>query len=88
MKEVKSTDSTGPIGSSGSPLRFRACFHTPMSQAMLTETYQPYPGAEPLIAPSGFPCFDATAIGRALETGEECPISTGFFDKLKKAVGG
>ena len=25
---------------------------------------------------------------RALETGEECPISTGFFDKLKKAVGG
>jgi molecular chaperone DnaJ len=25
---------------------------------------------------------------RALETGEECPVSTGFFDKLKKAVGG
>lgn len=25
---------------------------------------------------------------RTLETGEECPASTGFFDKLKKAVGG
>ncbi len=25
---------------------------------------------------------------RGLETGEECPMSTGFFDKIKKAVGG
>jgi hypothetical protein len=30
----------------------------------------PYPGAVPLNAPASFPCFDAAAIGRALETGE------------------
>lgn len=53
-----------------SPIKFRACFHTPMSLAMLTETYREYPGAEPLVAPSGFDCFDAEAIGKALETGE------------------
>ena len=41
-----------------------------MSLATLTETYQVYPAAEPLIAPSNFPCFDAEAIGTALETGE------------------
>lgn len=58
------------IDADSSPIKFRACFTTPLSLAMLTETYQPYPEAEPLVAPTGFPCFDATAIGRALETGE------------------
>ena len=58
------------IDGSSSPLRFRACFHTPLSQAMLTETYQVYPAPAPLIAPSWFTCFDAETIGRALETGE------------------
>lgn len=58
------------IDASSSPLRFRACFHTPMSQAMLTETYIAYPKAEPLNAPSWFSCFDAAAIGAALEKGE------------------
>jgi hypothetical protein len=56
--------------SASSPIKFRACFRTPLSLAMLTETYQPYPDAEPLIAPSDFGCFDAKAIGTALETGE------------------
>jgi hypothetical protein len=37
---------------------------------MLTETYRMYERAEPLVAPRGFDCFDAEAIGRALETGE------------------
>ena len=41
-----------------------------MTQAMLTETYKTYEGAVPLIAPSWFDCFDATAIGEALEKGE------------------
>jgi hypothetical protein len=41
-----------------------------MSQAMLTETYVAYPKAEPLNAPSWFSCFDAAAIGAALEKGE------------------
>lgn len=53
-----------------SPIKFRACFTTPLSLAMLTESYRTYPGAEPLIAPRAFDCFDAKAIGRALETGE------------------
>ncbi|MDX5350181.1 MAG: DUF6446 family protein [Paracoccaceae bacterium] len=58
------------IDASSSPIKFRACFTTPLSLAMLSETYRAYEGAEPLVAPSDFDCFDAAAIGRALETGE------------------
>jgi Family of unknown function (DUF6446) len=58
------------IDAASSPIKFRACFTTPLTLAMLTETYRTYEGAEPLIAPSGFDCFDAKAIGKALETGE------------------
>ena len=58
------------IDSDSAPVRFRACFETPYSQAMLTETYETYPRAEPLVAPGWFDCFDAAAIGAALETGE------------------
>ncbi|QYZ68391.1 DUF6446 family protein [Neotabrizicola shimadae] len=58
------------IDSESSPIRFRACFTTPLSLGMLTETYVTYPDAEPLIAPTWFYCFDAAAIGRALESGE------------------
>jgi hypothetical protein len=58
------------IDADSSPLRFRACFHTPLTQAMLSETYQAYQGAVPLIAPSWFDCFDAAKIGTALENGE------------------
>lgn len=62
-------DFTG-IDADSSPLRFRGCFTTPMSQAMLTETYVTFEGATPLTAPGWFDCFDAGAIGAALETGE------------------
>ena len=58
------------IDSSSSPLRFRACFHTPLTQAMLTETYKIYEKPEPLTAPGWFDCFDAAAIGESLEKGE------------------
>lgn len=58
------------IDATSSPIKFRACFTTPLTLATLTETYREYPGAEPLVAPSGFDCFDAAAIGKALETGE------------------
>lgn len=58
------------IDAASSPLRFRACFHTPLSQAMLTETYRVYDHAEPLVAPPWFGCFDAEKIGTALERGE------------------
>ncbi len=60
---------TGIDGDS-SPIRFRACFTTPLSLAMLSETYRIYDRAEPLNAPGWFGCFDAQAIGAALETGE------------------
>jgi len=58
------------IDADSSPIKFRACFTTPLTLAMLTETYREYEGAEPLVAPNGFDCFDAAAIGTALETGE------------------
>lgn len=66
---IVANDVTG-IDANSSPLRFRACFTTPLSQAMLTETYVVYDRAEPLVAPGWFDCFDAVKIGRALETGE------------------
>ena len=58
------------IDADSSPLRFRACFVTPLTQGMLTETYRAYDGAAPLNAPSWFDCFDAAVIGAALEKGE------------------
>lgn len=68
--EVILADSVQGIDATSSPLRFRACFHTPLSQAMLTETYRVYDKAEPLVAPPWFDCFDAGRIADALQTGE------------------
>lgn len=51
-------------------ISFRACFDTPSSQAMLTETYTIIDNAVPLTAPTWFDCFDARAIGAALEDGD------------------
>ncbi len=58
------------IDSDSSPLRFRGCFTTQMSLAMLTETFEVYEKATPLVAPDWFECFDAHAIGADLEQGE------------------
>jgi hypothetical protein len=66
---ILAEDVTGIDGTS-SPLRFRACFTTPLTQAMLSETYRSYPTAVPTIAPHWFDCFDANAIGAALEKGD------------------
>jgi len=66
---ILAEDITG-IDAESSPLRFRACFTTPLTQAMLSETYVAYDGAEPLVAPGWFDCFDAVEIGTALERGE------------------
>ncbi|MDC0738100.1 DUF6446 family protein [Cognatishimia sp. SS12] len=57
------------IDADSSPIRYRACFTTEMSQALLTETYQPYDGAVPLNAPGWFDCFDAGEISAALKDG-------------------
>lgn len=50
-------------------ISFRACFETPLSLAMLSETYVIMDDAVPLTAPSWFDCFDAQDIGLALEQG-------------------
>ncbi len=76
------------IDADSSPLRFRACFTTPLTQAMLTETYVSYEGATPLIAPGWFDCFDANAIGEALEKGEALAFlsQSGIADKVDRVV--
>lgn len=63
-------DDVQGIDADSSPLRFRACFHTSLSQAMLTETYRTYAHPDPTIGPRWFTCFDAGAIDAALEKGE------------------
>lgn len=62
-------DAVEAIDADSSPIRFRACFTTPMSQSFLTESYVLYDGAIPLTAPGWFECFDATEIGDALAAG-------------------
>lgn len=57
------------INANSSPVRYRACFETPTSLALMTETYQIHDHAEPLVAPSWFDCFDAARIGADLENG-------------------
>lgn len=57
------------IDADSSPIRYRACFTTPMSNAMMTETFTTYTQAEPLVAPNWFDCFDAREIGADLESG-------------------
>lgn len=52
------------IDADSSPLRYRACF-----TAQVPPDAVPYPAADPLRAPGWFDCFDADAIGHALETG-------------------
>ena len=57
------------IDANSSPIRYRACFNTTSSQAMLTETYVLDDEAVPLTAPGWFDCFDAKDIGAAMEDG-------------------
>jgi hypothetical protein len=71
------------IDANSSPLRFRACFTTPLTQATLTETYKLYEKPVPLTAPGWFDCFDADAIGEALERGE----ALAFLSKPEVARG-
>ena len=56
------------VDKNSSPLGFRACFEVENSLAMVTETYTLIE-AVPLEAPVWFDCFDADALGLALEEG-------------------
>jgi len=55
------------IDADSSPIRFRACFMTQLPQDV---GFVPYARAEPLNAPGWFDCFDAKALGAALEAGQ------------------
>jgi len=68
--EAIPTERVRAIDAASSPIRFRACFTTPLSREALVETYVGYPDAEPLVAPGWFDCFDADALGAALARGE------------------
>jgi hypothetical protein len=57
------------IDADSSPIRFRACFTTSASLAMLSETYVVLERATPRNAPEWFDCFDAAAIGATLDAG-------------------
>jgi len=58
------------IDSNSSPIRFRACFTTTETIDALSAAYVRYEAPVPLTAPRWFGCFDAKAIGAALEAGE------------------
>ncbi|QXT41287.1 DUF6446 family protein [Gymnodinialimonas ceratoperidinii] len=68
------------IDAATSPLRFRACFTlddpAPLVDAM------PYEDPTPLIPPAWFDCFDATALGEALEAGT-AQAYLGAFDTAR-----
>ncbi|GAA3870603.1 DUF6446 family protein [Celeribacter arenosi] len=72
-EDLLATDFTG-IDAETSPIRFRACFTTPLSLAMITETFEPYDDATPLVAPNWFSCFDADQIGMDIENGNAISI--------------
>ncbi len=53
------------IDSDSSPIRYRACFRLEGA----AQPFTPYGDPTPLNAPGWFSCFDAAAIGAALEAG-------------------
>lgn len=69
LPEPIPVDGVQAIDASSSPIRYRACFQTPLSIPMMTETFVLYEGAEPLNAPDWFGCFDAAQIGAELDQG-------------------
>lgn len=62
------------IDAETSPLRFRACFTLDPQGLDAAGRGAPYPKATPLNAPGWFECFDAAAIGAALERGEATAV--------------
>ena len=62
------------IDADSSPIRYRACFETSLSLATATETYTLLEDATPRNAPAWFDCFDAAALGAALDAGTALPF--------------
>ena len=63
------TENFRGIDAESSPIRYRACFDTSLSLAMLYETYVVSEDIVPRNAPGWFDCFDAAEIGAELEAG-------------------
>ena len=57
------------IDAESSPIRYRACFRTDMSLALLTETYVGLDALTPRNAPPWFDFFDAEAIAPEIDAG-------------------
>ena len=72
--EIIPSASFSAIDADSSPIRYRACFETELSLAMLTETFTPYDEAVPRNAPHWFGCFDAQAIAAELDAGTALPF--------------
>jgi len=67
--EVIPVEAFKAIDADSSPIRYRACFTTPYSLGLLTETFKMVENMSPRNAPGWFDCFDAEAIGTELEAG-------------------
>lgn len=74
MPEAISIDTFEAIDADSSPIRYRACFTTDMSLALLTETYVGLETAVPRNAPAWFDCFDAPSIAAELDAGTALPF--------------
>ena len=72
--EAIPTDAFRGIDAESSPIRFRACFETTLSLALLTETYVLLDDQIPRNAPDWFDCFDAAALGAELAAGTALPF--------------
>ncbi|MEP2715600.1 DUF6446 family protein [Pseudophaeobacter sp.] len=57
------------IDASSAPIRYRACFTTRLRPEELAQLFQVSEQKHPRNAPPWFDCFDAEAIGAALEAG-------------------
>ncbi|HBS49490.1 MAG TPA: histidine kinase [Rhodobacteraceae bacterium] len=57
------------IDADSSPIRYRACFTTPLGADELAR-FTRLESGEPRVAPGWFDCFDAEALGAAIEAGE------------------
>lgn len=57
------------IDADSSPIRYRACFRTELSHAILSDTFVPIEAPMPRNAPHWFDCFDAEAIAAEIAAG-------------------
>lgn len=74
VPESIALDTFEAIDAESSPIRYRACFTTPLSLPTLTEGYVGLDAVTPRNGPSWFDCFDAEAIAAELDAGTALPF--------------